>query len=155
MTTIEHDVHAACAPERVWALLGDLEAVARYNPGVRRAAIEGAPRAGVGAQRTCELAPKGRVLERVTAWEEGRALGLEVVESDWPIHFMRWVTRLEADARGTRITQRLEYRVKFGPLGWLLDRVVMKRKLTAALDEVFARLVRLAEHDDGAAVARG
>jgi len=35
--------------------------------------------------------------------------------------------------------------VKFGPVGWLLDRLVMKRKMTAALDAVFASLVRYAE----------
>ncbi len=145
MTTIHHDIHAACPPAHVWALLADLEAVQGYNPGVRRAAIEGPQRSGVGARRSCELLPKGRVVERVTHWEDGRALGLEVAESDWPIHFMRWVTRLEADDSGTRITQSLEYEVKFGALGWLLDRLVMRRKLSAALDEVFASLVKHAE----------
>ncbi len=145
MTSIHHDVRANCAPARVWALLADLEAVARYNPGVRSAEILGDLRAGVGARRACELAPEGRVVERVTQWEDGRAVGLEVAESDWPIHFMRWVTRVEADGPGARITQDLEYRVKFGPLGWLLDRLVMRRKLTRTLDEVFAGLVRHAE----------
>ena len=83
------------------------------------------------------------MVERVTHWEEGKAVGLEVAESDWPIRFMRWVTRIEASADGSLITQKLEYTVKFGPLGWLLDALVMKRKLSATLDQVFARL---AEH---------
>lgn len=145
MTTINHEVLATCPPERVWALLADLEAVQRYNPAVRRAAIEGETRTGVGARRSCELLPKGRVVERVTHWEEGRSVGLELDEHDWPIHFMRWVTRIESHGAGTRITQSLEYQVKFGPLGWLLDRMVMKRKLTATLTAVFASLARHAE----------
>jgi hypothetical protein len=93
----------------------------------------------------CELVPKGRVVERVTHWEDGRAVGLDVAESDWPLHFMRWVTRIEPDGEGTRIIQDLEYKVKFGPVGWLLDRLVMKRKLRATLDAVFAALVATAE----------
>lgn len=145
MTTIEHEVFAACPPERVWALLADLEAVAKYNPGVTHAAIDGPQREGVGAQRTCALTPSGRVVERVTHWEPGLALGLEVTQSDWPISSMRWVTRVEPHPRGTRVTQALEYQVKFGPLGWLLDRLVMKRKLTSSLDAVFASLIRHAE----------
>ncbi|HVR19235.1 MAG TPA: SRPBCC family protein [Polyangiaceae bacterium] len=145
MTTIRHEIHAACPPERIWALLADLEAVERYNAGVKHAEVEGSQRSGVGARRSCDLVPKGRVVERVTHWEEGHALGLEVVESDWPIHFMRWVTRIEPTDGGTRITQSLEYAVKLGPLGWLLDRLVMKRKLTGALDDVFASLVRHGE----------
>ncbi len=136
-----------------WAILADLEAVQHYNPGVKRAAIDGSQRTGVGARRSCELLPKGCVVERVTHWEDGRALGLEVTESDWPIHFMRWVTRIEPHEQGTRISQSLEYRVKFGALGWLLDHAVMKRKLTTALDAVFAALVLHAE--DGARSTHG
>lgn len=150
MTTIHHEVLAACPPERVWALLADLEAVQRYNPGVRHAEALGPRRTGVGARRSCELVPGGRVVERVTHWEDGRALGLELESHDWPVDFMRWVTRLEAHAGGTRITQSLEYQVKFGPLGWLLDRVVMKRKLTSTLNAVFASLARHAEGVDRA-----
>lgn len=145
MTTIRHEVHASCSPDRVWALLADLEAVQRYNPGVGSATVLGDLQQGVGARRACELVPGGRVVERVTEWEDGRALGLEVVESNWPIHFMRWVTRIEPDDDGTRITQDLEYRVKFGPLGWVLDTLVMRRKLQTSLDVVFAALVAHAE----------
>ena len=58
---------------------------------------------------------------------------------------MRWVTRIEASGESTRIMQDLEYKVKFGPLGWLLDTLVMKRKLTSTLDVVFAELKKHAE----------
>ncbi len=145
MTTIRHEARANCPPDKVWALLADLEAVQRYNPGVRTATIEGGQRTGVGAKRACVLVPKGRVVERVTHWEDGRALGLEVTASDWPIHFMRWVTRLEAQGGATRITQELEYKVKFGPLGWALDHLVMNKKLTSSIDKVLAQLIEQAE----------
>jgi hypothetical protein len=145
MTVIRHQLQARCAPDRIWSLLADLEAVAHYNPGVVAAKIQGDKRTGIGAVRVCELLPKGRVVERVTHWEDGRALGLEVAQSDWPIHFMRWVTRIERSDDGSRITQELEYRVKFGPIGWLLDRLVMERKLRTSLDGIFESLVKHAE----------
>jgi hypothetical protein len=145
MTTLQHEIRANCAPERVWALLSDLEAVRHYNPTVRAASVKGSRRTGIGAERVCDLEPKGRVVERVTHWEEGRAVGLEVAESDWPIRFMRWVTRVEPADKGSLITQKLEYAVKFGPAGWLLDRLVMRRKLSDTLDVVFANLARRAE----------
>jgi ligand-binding SRPBCC domain-containing protein len=37
MTTIHHEVQANCPPEKVWALLSDLEAVQLYNPTVDEA----------------------------------------------------------------------------------------------------------------------
>jgi hypothetical protein len=142
MTRLEHEVHADCPPERVWEILSDLEAVQHYNPGVRTAQIEGTKRDGVGAIRVCGLNPKGRVVERVTVWEPGRAVGLEVVESDWPLVSMRWVTHIEAHRSGTRIWQVLDYRVKFGLFGWFLDRLFLRRTLARALDDVFAALAR-------------
>jgi len=145
MTTIHHEIAAACSPERIWEVLSDLQAVERYNPTVRSATLKGTLRRGVGAERVCDLRPKGRVVERVTHWEDGRAVGLEISESDWPIHYMRWVTRVEPSETGSVVTQKLDYAVKFGPLGWLLDRLVMKRKLSTTLDGVFAGLVAHAE----------
>jgi len=142
MTTIHHRIQASCSPERVWAVLSDLEAVKQYNPTVISALVKGSRRTGVGAERVCDLRPKGRIVERVTHWEDGSAIGLEVAESDWPIRFMRWVTRIEPAVGGSLITQKLDYAMKFGPLGWLLDRLVMRRKLSATLDEVFARLAK-------------
>jgi carbon monoxide dehydrogenase subunit G len=46
MSSIQHEVFAACPPQRVWAVLADLEAVQQYNPGVRHAAVEGSQRIG-------------------------------------------------------------------------------------------------------------
>jgi ligand-binding SRPBCC domain-containing protein len=154
MTTIYYEIEAACPPESVWAVLADLEAVQHYNPTVQTAAVRGPRRTGVGAERVCDLLPKGRVVERVTLWESGQAVGLEVAESDWPIRFMNWVTRIEPKGGGTLITQNLEYALKFGPVGWLLDKLVMKRKLTETLDDVFVRLARRAEAASAPAPAR-
>jgi ligand-binding SRPBCC domain-containing protein len=142
--TLHHRIDAPCAPERVWDVLSDLVAVQRYNPTVAAARFRGTQRQGVGAERECDLRPNGLVVERVTVWEEKRALGLEVVESPWPFPFMRWTTRIEPHGAGTRITQDLEYRMKFGPLGWLLDRLVLRRRLRTTLDEVFRNLVATA-----------
>jgi hypothetical protein len=155
MGIIRHEIEARCQPQRLWALLSRLEGVADYNPGVRAARLRGTAAAGVGAERECELVPSGRVVERVTVWEEGRAVGLELIESDWPLHFMRWVTRVEQRPGGSRLTQELEYAVKFGPLGWLLDQLVMRRKLTSSLDAVLAALVARAEAQEGHAPSPG
>jgi hypothetical protein len=145
MTVISHQLDAGCPPERIWDLLAALDAVPRFNPGVRAARVRGGQARGIGAVRECELVPRGRIAERVTLWEEGRALGLEVVESDWPLHFMRWVTRVEPASAGSRLSQRLEYRVKFGPLGWVLDRLLMRRKIAGAVETALRGMVRAAE----------
>jgi hypothetical protein len=145
MTTITHDLPASCPPGRLWDLLSDIQAVATYNPGITAARLRSARAGGVGAERECDLVPKGKVVERVIHWEDGRAVGLEIVESDWPITFMRWVTRIDPAGNGARVTQKLEYKVKFGPLGMLLDAVVMRRNIERAVGAALEGMIRRAE----------
>lgn len=145
MSTIRHELNADCPPAQVWALLADLEAVKTYNPMVRETRVVGPSHRGEGAVRECDLRPSGQVTERVIHWKEGQAIGFEVVKSQFPFHFMRWTTYLEATGQGTRITQDLEYQPKYGLLGWILDTLIIRRKLRSGLDEVFAALVKRAE----------
>ena len=145
MTIISHELTAKCPPAKLWAILSDLEAVEKYNPTVRSARIVGACRAGNGAVRECALVPKGKVVERVTNWEEGRSVGLEVIESDWPIRSMHWVTCIEAAGSGSRLVQRLEYRMKYGPAGWLLNALIMRRAVDRNVSRALQELVALAE----------
>jgi Polyketide cyclase / dehydrase and lipid transport len=145
VTKLHHQLEANCRPERLWNLLADLEAVTRYNPAVRAARLVGSKREGAGAVRECDILPKGGVTERVTVWEEGRALGLEVVRSDWPIHSMRWVTRLDGNGSGTRLAQDLEYRVRFGLAGWLMDQLIMRRMIDRNVEAALRGLIEAAE----------
>lgn len=145
MTTITHHLTARCSPDRLWSVLAELTAVERYNPTVRAARIVGERAQGVGTIRECDLRPKGRLRERVTHWEEGQALGLEVAASDWPVTYMRWITRLSPDGSGSAIDQQLDYGMKFGPLGWLLNHLVMRRTIRRNVGATLKKLVEVAE----------
>jgi hypothetical protein len=145
MTIITHHLEAACPPERLWSVLSALTAVERYNPAVAAARIVGASSSGVGAMRECDLLPKGRVTEKVIVWEELRALGIEVAKSDWPITHMRWVTRVAPRGAGSTVDQRLEYGMKYGLAGRLLDALVMRRMIARSVGRALAGLIREAE----------
>jgi hypothetical protein len=55
----------------------------------------------------------------------------------WPVPVSTYAFRLP--------TNRPERDGQPDPIGWLLDNLVMKKKLTSTLDDVFAALVRHAE----------
>lgn len=145
MTIIKHRFETAVSPDKLWRCLSDLALVQSYNPMVVRANLQGDRRAGVGTLRACEMKPKGTVLERVIVWEDGKAVGLEIVESDWPVVSMNWVTQIEPQGNGSILSQQLEYTMKFGPLGWLLNTLVMKRNITKNVGAALSGLIRLAE----------
>lgn len=141
MTTLRHQIRIEAPVEAVWhAIAGDLTAVQHYNQMVSSARLLGDKREGVGAARRCELKPKGFVEERVWEWTPKKAIGLEVAASEWPIVFMKWKTELADDGKATLVSQEMNYKLKFGPLGILMDALGMRRKLDGGIREVFERL---------------
>ncbi len=148
MTSLHHEIHIDAAPEAVWAVLADLPTVAAYNDGVVAARWVSQQREGVGAARVCQLAPKGEVTEEVAVWEPNQALGLRIRSSPWPpIKSMEWTTRLRTGAANTtHVIQDLTYTVGAGPVGALLNTLVIRRKLSASLGGVFANLKTYVEH---------
>lgn len=145
MPSISHSLAANCPPAALWAVLSDLESVAMTNPLVSSVELVGEQTGGLGAVRCCRLRPRGSVIERVCAYEHGRAIGLEVVQSDWPIINMSWRTEVSPQDRGARLSQVLDYRMKFGPLGWLLNALVLQRAIERNVGEALKGVVRLAE----------
>lgn len=145
MPSIRHSLDARCTPAELWSVLADLRSVAQTNPLVATVVIVGDRETGFGAQRRCTLRPKGSVTERVCAYEEGRAIAVEVVESDWPITSMSWRTEVTPHQGGARLDQVLDYRMKFGLLGWLLNALVMQRAIQKSVGEALQGVVRVAE----------
>lgn len=148
MTTLHHQIRVEAPIELVWqAIAGDLTAVQHYNPTVSTARLLGSQREGVGAARRCELKPKGFVEERVWEWTPNKAVGIEVAASEWPIVFMKWKTELTADGQATLVTQEVNYKLKFGLLGALMDALVMRRKLDGGIRDVFSSLKQYVERN--------
>jgi ligand-binding SRPBCC domain-containing protein len=145
MTVLENQIRIDARPEQVWSVLASLDALAEYDPGVARSEIVSDARQGPGAARKCELAPGGWFKERVTAWRPNEALSFELYECTLPVRALRHSYTLAPDGGGTLVSQRMEYRLKFGPLGKLLDAMIVRRRWNAGVLGFFAGLKRYVE----------
>src|SRR5712692_4607221 len=142
MAILENMIEIDAPPDRVWAALAALEALDRYDPGVKKSSVLEGPREGVGATRHCDLQPKGWFRERVTEWVPGQALAFELFACNLPVKRLTYRYSLVANGSGTVVRQRMEYRLKGGPLGMLLDSLVVRRKWDAGIKGFFAGLKR-------------
>jgi len=145
VTVLESTIEIAAPPARVWGLLGTLDALERYDPGVTRSKIMSTERSGVGATRQCDLKPGGWFRERVTEWEPERSLGFELFECTLPVKRLRHAYVLTPIRGGTRVDQHMEYRLKFGPLGVLMDAALVRRRWRAGIASFLLGLKQLAE----------
>lgn len=144
-TTLDHQVFVNNTPEKVWEVLYDIESVEHYNPMVKKATCISTVQAGVNASRECKMIDESTVKERIIDVEPNKALTMELYESTWPVHDMKWRTAIEAKETGTLVTQKLEYKVKYGALGALLNTLMMRNKMDASLQEVFTGLKNYTE----------
>jgi carbon monoxide dehydrogenase subunit G len=128
--------------EDVWAVLEDFGGVASYNPGVLDSGIVAGPETGEGATRYCELDEGGRIEEKIVAYEPGEGYEVDFTDTgDFPMAEMRaemWVESL-GDER-SEVTMAADYEPKFGPLGWVLAKVMMNSKLKESFEETLEGL---------------
>jgi Polyketide cyclase / dehydrase and lipid transport len=144
MVELNHEIIINSAPEKVWKVLADLEAVQHYNRNVLKARYISSNREGIGASRECDVKPKGKVKERVTGWDPGRSMTLELYESDWPVRNMHWTTELRSESGSTKVSQRLFYEPK-GLVGAILNVLILKHMMNKNLSEVFLNLKQYVE----------
>ncbi len=128
--------------DRVWALLSDFGSIHRYHPGVESSPItDGTPSSGVGSERVCNLYDGNHLTERVTESVQGKRLAIEVVDSSMPMKTAGGTFVLQpAGPNRTEVAMTMEYVLKFGPLGMLMDKLVLERSMTRSLDALLAGL---------------
>lgn len=129
-------------PETTWRAIADFGGIHRFHPLVERSPINaGMPSTGLGAERTCHFHDGNAIHERVTAFDEGRSLDVEIYDGTMPLQSAH--ARMEViatDSGRAKIRMSMEYTPKFGVLGKAMDALMMRRKFSAILDSVLAGL---------------
>jgi len=145
MTVLENSIRIDAPPEAVWSVLASLDALDRYDPGVSKSQIVSPSREGTGAARRCDLAPGGWFEERVVEWKPRQAIAFELLACALPVRRLRHAYTLTPEGGGTLVRQRMEYQLKFGPLGRLMDSLLLRRRWNAGIQGFFAGLKHYVE----------
>ena len=141
MTILNNWIKINASPEKVWKVLSDLEAVEHYDPLVTRSRLVGSSHSGIGAARPMDLKPVGWLEERATEWEPNESLTIELYKcSTTPVKSLKHSYTLKPDGEGTLVTERMEYVLKFGPIGKLMDALMVRRKWDQGIKGFFAGL---------------
>lgn len=123
-----------------WRRLRDLSAPHLYVPGLTAAAFAGPQREGVGARRRVRRGRLPAIDETVTEWREseGFTLRLHRGAKGPPPPFRQYFFDYGLDERGgrVRLVNRMRYEVGPGPLGALLDRLLLRRFLLRELQDI-------------------
>jgi len=145
MTILENSIRIDAAPAKVWRVLTALDELDRFDPGVAKSEIVTPSREGPGSARRCDLKPGGWFKEKVAEWKPNESLSFELFECSLPVRRLKHRYTLTPDGAGTIVRQRMEYELKFGPIGKLMDALMVRKKWDAGIKGFFAGLKRYIE----------
>lgn len=133
------------APRRVvWDALADLETVVHWNPGIDAVERLGSRKSGLGARRRCFMHPGGWITESVIVWEAGELISFGVDDAP-PLKNGTATFWLSDSGSATRLEAGFRYEIRLGPLGPVIDRLIVHRQLSAGWHKAMEGLREYAE----------
>ena len=126
MSTFQTTIEIQAPIEQVWAALDDIGSIAQWNPGIHDSYVTSDKATGLGATRFCDLGGKNYLDEQVVAWEPQEGLTMRIVGTNLPFEAADIRFTLRAENGKTAVTVSPLYRLKYGPLGTLMDRFYVR-----------------------------
>jgi len=147
MTQITSSIRINAPKDRVWAVLADLGGIQRYNPMVKKSFYNTSEKHGVGAGRVCELLPMGQLEETAVKWSEGQSYTLEVrpLKGMPPMKDVQATLSVSEDGDATVVDLDMSYSLKFGPLGALMDALMVRPQFSKAAPNIIKGLKHFVE----------
>jgi ribosome-associated toxin RatA of RatAB toxin-antitoxin module len=129
MTILHNEIAINASPDKVWSVLTDITALEKYDPTVLGSDLVSTNRNGIGATRKVRMKDgKNWFVEKVTGWEQGKALSFQLTDCSFPINSLSHSYSFSSDGTGTTVRQVMTYEVKFGMLGKFMDRLMIRKQ---------------------------
>ncbi|MCP5082813.1 MAG: SRPBCC family protein [Alphaproteobacteria bacterium] len=128
-----HTIDAA--PDAVWAVLGRYMHIDEFAPLITSvdALTEGED--GLGSKRRNNFENGTSLVEEVMAWKPGKGFTVKLSDmAAMPLHEASSEVRITPTGGRSKVTWTFDYRVKYGPLGWLMGQTVMKMMMGKIID---------------------
>lgn len=141
MTSHNREVWINAPQEKVWAALADFGNIYIFNPIVTTSHLTSTRPNGLGATRHCDF-KGGSIEERIIEWTNGRSMQVEIYAGKNAPPFKKAVATITVKEKvgGTLVKGSLNYSMKFGPIGLLMDKLMVTPQFGPAWTGLFAGL---------------
>ena len=146
MATIHNEIIVNAGIDKVWTILADLELLEKYDPTVKKSTLLSSERTGIGAKRkVLMLDNKNWFDEKVIVFKPNEALAYQLTDCSFPIKELQYSYSFEKIGKQTKVKQVMQYTVKFGLLGKLLDGMMIRKQSDAGIKKFFTGLKSFVE----------
>lgn len=146
-TSVKSEIKIDAPKEKVWSIISDLGGVQNFHPGVKKSYYTSEHKEGLNASRVCELIPMGRVEESATEWQDGESFVLKVIPLEKAPPFAEAFGRMSVrhNGTGTIASLEVEYSLKYGLIGRLMDSLMIKKQFNKVVPAVLDGLKHYTE----------
>jgi len=146
VTTIYNEINIQAPIEKIWEALSNIEELDKYDPTVKKSIAISANKSGVGAKRKVDMRDgKNWFEEQCTICDSEEALAYELTNCSFPVHQLRHSYSFEKKENGIKVVQIMEYRMKFGLLGKIMDTLMVRKRSDKGIKQFLAGLKVYAE----------
>ncbi len=140
MGSFATSVRIEAPKERVWEVLSDLGSIYKWNPGITHSFTTSDEAKGENAMRQCDLPDGGFLRERAFNWSEGEGFTIEIYETSLPLKESFVDFRATPEGEATVVNLKMDYKLKFGPIGALMDAAFAGRQARNGMADMLAGL---------------
>lgn len=143
MTKITREVWIDAPKDQVWEVLADFGNIYRFNPTVPNSHSTSEQTSGLGATRHCDFGGSGSSIEeRIIEWKEGESMTIDIYEGvkTPPFKTAGATLSVKENKGGTLVSGTMAYELKFGPVGGLMDSMMVRSQFEKAWTGVLAGL---------------
>jgi ligand-binding SRPBCC domain-containing protein len=141
MATIRNEILIQAPPEKIWQVLATPDLLDKYDPTVKRSSLISDEKTSIGAKRRVDMLDgKNWFEEKITQYQPNESLTYELTACSFPVHKLKHSYSFQKIGEKTKVSQVMEYTVKFGLLGKLLDVLMIRRQSDAGIKKFFSGL---------------
>lgn len=146
MGTIKNEITINAPLDKIWSILTNPELLDQYDPTVKESTLISTEKTGINAKRkVLMLDGKNWFDEKITVFKPNEALTYLLTDCSFPIKDLKHSYTFEKAGNQIKVQQVMEYTVKFGLLGKLLDSLMIRKQSDAGIKKFFVGLKQYAE----------
>lgn len=128
----------------VWAAVAeDFGGIYKYHPRVKHSPLISTISAGLGTTRRCEFHDGSKVDEEIVGWDKEKEIQIALTNAAMPLNDISATVNFQPiDEKSCTVEFTMRYTPKFGPVGWLMDRVMLRPMMNKILMQMLDGLDR-------------
>ncbi len=131
----ERNLIIDAAPDGVWAVLSQYMHIDEFAPQITSADGLTDGEVGLGPKRRNHFANGTSVVEEVTTWKPGSGYTVKLSDmAAMPLHEANSEIRITPTGGKSKVTWTFNYRVRYGPIGWLMGQTMIKMMMGKIID---------------------